>query len=147
MEIKKSKVKSVQANGTWQGNYGLMYLWEIEMENGDTGQYMSKAEQQSKFTVGVEAEYEWKDGQYPKIKPHSSFNASQGAPKSFNNAGGGDKVQEYIIAQSSLKSAVDYCNVNGGDVAKVLDIADTFKKWVLTGEKPKADGGSTDLPF
>lgn len=147
MEIKKSKVKSVQANGTWQGNYGLMYLWEIEMENGDTGQYMSKAEQQSKFTVGVEAEYEYRGGQYPKIKPYSSFNAPQGAPKSFNNAGGNDKVQEYIIAQSSLKSAVDYCNVNGGDVAKVLDTADAFKNWVLTGEKPKADGGSTDLPF
>lgn len=145
MEIKKSKVKSVQGTGTWQGNYGLMYLWEIEMENGDTGQYMSKSEQQNKFTVGVEAEYEWKDGQYPKIKPYSTFN--QGAPKSFNNAGGSDKVQEFIIAQSSLKSAVDYCNVNGGDVAKVLDIADTFKNWVLTGEKPKADAGSTDLPF
>ena len=145
MEIKKSKVKSVQATGTWQGSYGLMYLWEIEMENGDTGQYMSKSEQQNKFTVGVEAEYEWKDGQYPKIKPYSTFN--QGAPKSFNNAGGSDKVQEFIIAQSSLKSAVDYCNVNGGDVAKVLDIADTFKNWVLTGEKPKADAGSTDLPF
>ena len=147
MEIKKSKVKSVQANGTWQGNYGLMYLWEIEMDNGDIGQYMSKAEQQSKFTVGVEAEYEYRGGQYPKIKPYSSFNAPQGAPKSFNNAGGNDKVQEYIIAQSSLKSAVDYCNVNGGDVAKVLDTADAFKNWVLTGEKPKADGGSTDLPF
>jgi hypothetical protein len=147
MEIKKSKVKSVQPTGTWQGNYGLMYLWEIEMENGDTGQYMSKAEQQSKFTVGVEAEYEWKDGQYPKIKPHSSFNAPQGAPKSFNNASKDDPRAESIVSQSSLKAAIDYCNVNGGDIARVLDIADTFKKWVLTGEKPKNDGGSTDLPF
>ena len=145
MEIKKSKVKSVQGTGTWKGSYGLMYLWEIEMENGDTGQYMSKSEQQNKFTVGVEAEYEWKDGQYPKIKPYSTFN--QGAPKSFNNASKADPRQDSIVSQSSLKAAIDYCNVNGGDVAKVLDIADTFKNWVLTGEKPKADAGSTDLPF
>lgn len=145
MEIKKSKVKSVQPNGTWQGNYGLMYLWEIEMENGDSGQYMSKAEQQSKFTVGVEAEYEWKDGQYPKIKPHSTYN--QGG-NSYNNSSKDDPRKDSIVSQSSLKAAIDYCNVNGGDIARVLDIADTFKKWVLTGEKPQNDGKTTnDLPF
>ena len=148
MEIKKSKVASVQANGSWEGNYGLMYKWEISMDNGDTGQYMSISEQQSKFTVGEEAEYEYHGGQYPKIKPHSSFNASQGAPKSFNSSGvGNPKVQEYIIAQSSLKAAVDYCNVNGGDVAKVIDTAEIFKNWVLTGDKIKGDAKSTDLPF
>lgn len=146
MEIKKSKVKSVQPNGTWQGNYGLMYLWEIEMENGDTGQYMSKAEQQNKFTVGVDVEYQWKDGQYPKIKPNTTH-ISTTAPNSYNNASKADPRAESIVSQSSLKAAIDYCNVHGGDVARVLDIADTFKKWVLTGEKPKNDGGSTDLPF
>ena len=33
--IKKSKVKSIQANGTWEGKFGLMYKNEVLFENGE----------------------------------------------------------------------------------------------------------------
>ena len=49
MEQKKSIVKSVTPNGTWEGQYGLMYKFEIEFENGDVGEYLSKSENQDKF--------------------------------------------------------------------------------------------------
>ena len=35
--IKKSTVKSVQANGTWEGKFGMMYKFEVEFENEDSG--------------------------------------------------------------------------------------------------------------
>ena len=67
--MKKSKVISVQANGTWEGKYGIMYKYEVSFENGDSGEYSSKSENQTKFIEGQETEYEFIDGKFPKIKP------------------------------------------------------------------------------
>ena len=50
--IKKSVVKNVQSNGTWEGKFGLMYKFEVEMENGDVGEYSSKSKDQDKFLEG-----------------------------------------------------------------------------------------------
>ena len=36
--MKKSTVTRVAGNGTWEGKYGLMYKFEVEMENGDIGE-------------------------------------------------------------------------------------------------------------
>tara|TARA_R100000742_G_C4260180_1_gene77995 strand:+ start:148 stop:603 length:456 start_codon:yes stop_codon:yes gene_type:complete len=72
MSIKKSIVTRVTANGTWEGKFGLMYKFEIEMENGDVGENLSKAEI-CKFKEGQEAEYEFIDGDWPKIKTVSNF--------------------------------------------------------------------------
>ena len=46
---KKSKVTNVQASGTWEGKFGLMYKFEVEFENGDAGEYSSKSKDQNKF--------------------------------------------------------------------------------------------------
>lgn len=70
--IKKSKVNRVTGNGTWEGKYGLMYKFEIEMENGDIGENLSKTSE-CKFKEGQETEYEFIDGQFPKIKPVNNF--------------------------------------------------------------------------
>ena len=71
--VKKSKVKSVQANGTWQNKKGdTFYKYEIEMENGDAGEYSSISDKQEKFIEGVEIEYNFTQGEYPKIKAHYS---------------------------------------------------------------------------
>jgi len=68
---KTSKVKSIQGNGTWEGKYGLMYKYEIVMENGDVGEYSSKkytSPDLIPFKAGSEIEYIFEDGQYHKIK-------------------------------------------------------------------------------
>jgi hypothetical protein len=39
---KTSKVTNVAGIGTWNGQYGVMYKFEVSFENGDSGQYMSK---------------------------------------------------------------------------------------------------------
>jgi len=82
--IKTSKVKSVQANGTWEGKFGLMYKFEVSFENGDTGEYSSKSQDQTKFVEGQEAEYEYTDGKFPKVKPFYAQPSSNGS-FGFNN--------------------------------------------------------------
>lgn len=138
---KKSKVVSVQANGTWEGKYGVMYKYEVAFENGDAGEYSSKSAEQNKFVEGQETDYEFIDGKFPKVKPVNNF--QQGG---FTAAPKNDKVQEYIVKQSSLKCSVDYVIANGGDEARVIEIAEMFTAWVLEGKKPTGTT-SNDMPF
>jgi hypothetical protein len=141
--IKKSVVTYSQSNGTWQGKFGLMYKHEITFDNGDSGEYSSKEQNQTKFVVGQETEYEFTDGKYPKVKPVNNWQPNAQAtstPKPTN-----DKVQEYIIKQSSLKCAVDYVIANGGDERRVIEVAEMFTNWVLKGEKPQEQ--PQDMPF
>ena len=138
--IKTSKVVAAQPNGTWEGKYGVMYKHEIAFENGDCGEYSSKSADQNKFVVGQETEYEFIDGKFPKVKPVNNF--QQGG---FSAAPKSDKVQEYIVKQSSLKCAVDFVIANGGDEARVIEIADMFTTWVLEDKKPTA--APQDMPF
>tara|TARA_R100000278_G_C5369897_1_gene128516 strand:- start:76 stop:531 length:456 start_codon:yes stop_codon:yes gene_type:complete len=149
-EIKKSTVTSCQANGTWEGNYGLMYKYEVAFENGDSGEYSSKSENQNKFVVGEVAYYEYTSGKYPKVKPQSKdyaesvlSNPGQSSGNSSNNA------KDIIIArQSSLKCATDYCIANGGTPAEVIEIAELFTDFAINGKKVESKPmTTTDLPF
>ena len=135
--IKKGVVTQAQANGTWEGKFGLMYKHEITFDNGDSGEYSSIMQDQTKFVVGQETEYEFIDGKFPKIKPVNTFQQGNFTPKAK------DDVQEYIVKQSSLKCATDFVIANGGDVKSIIDTAEIFTNWVLKGEKPS----SNNMPF
>lgn len=136
--MKKAIVTSVQPNGTWEGQYGLMYKFEVKMENGDVGEYLSKYKEQAKFIVGQEVEYNYTSGNYPKIKPISTFNNS--APKTNVRS---EKTEELIVKQNALTNA---CNVIGeADVVRILEVAEVFSNWVLNVEKPNET--KKDLPF
>lgn len=67
---KTAKVTNVQPTGGYEGKFGPMYNFNITFDNGDSGQYSSKKEQQDKFVVGNEATYTIEqNGKYTNIKP------------------------------------------------------------------------------
>ena len=138
--IKTSKVTSAQANGTWEGKYGIMYKHEIAFENGDSGEYSSKSADQNKFVVGQETEYEFIDGKFPKVKPVNNF--QQGGYATVKK---GDNREKLIVRQSSLKCATDFVIANGGDEARVIELADMFTTWVLEDKKPTP--APQEMPF
>lgn len=164
MEIKTSTPKNIQGSGTHKDHYGLKYDFDIEMENGDCGQYSSNSETQNKFEVGKEVSYEWYPGKYPKIKPHYEKGS-----KSAQTAHGNDNVQLYIIRQSSLKIALDFHNITIENARNLKreDVAETsefFTQYVLNGldkivsvmdppkpedyyEEPPPPDEKDDLPF
>ena len=83
---------------------GTFYKFEVEMENGNAGEYSSKTKDQDKFVVGEEVQYEFVDGKFPKIKPY--YNKDN---YSFTKGGGENPDrQRLIIRQSTLKTAVEY---------------------------------------
>ena len=142
--IKKGIVKNVQANGTWEGQYGLMYKFEVTIGD-DTGQCMSKSDK-CRFEVGQETKYEFIDGKYPKIKPISDFEYKSSFASDNNKSTTNTDRETLIVRQSTLKCATDFVCNNGGSPADVVEIAELFSDWVLNAEKPEADN-SNDMPF
>ena len=132
---KTSKVTSCQANGSWTGNYGEMFKFELAFENGDTGEYSSKSPDQKKFVIGQEATYtmDTSNPKYPKIKPVFSQNGGGFKGGGFKN----DPNREMrIVKQSSLKVATDLCIANDkADLNSVFIVADKIVEWVM--ETPK----------
>jgi len=127
MEVKKSKVMSVTPNGTWEGNYGVMFKFEIVFQNGDVGEYSSKSKDQNKFDVGSETEYEYHGGKFPKIKPHYSQNQSSSPARSFGKS---DDVQIKIVRQSMIKASVDFWSMNPELKPSVEDVLRTATKFI-----------------
>ena len=134
METKKSIVKSITPNGTWEGSYGLMYKFEIEFENGDVGEYLSKSENQDKFVVGQETEYQFKDGQYPRVKPISNFQPK--ASYSNNN----DDTRNEIRFSVAFKGAIDLASAGQIGIEDIKATTIGFDEFL----KEKKDGS---LPF
>ena len=132
---KKSKVTNVQASGTWEGKFGLMYKFEVEFDNGDAGEYSSKSKDQTKFVVGQETDYEYIDGKFPKVKPVWTQQGQIPASTKTNyNTSNDSKRQDLICKQSSLKSAVEYDNTCS--IEKVIENAQIFYEWVVNDKYP-----------
>ena len=154
---KNDVVKSVQANGTFDFNGKTFYKYEVEMENGDVGEYNSISATQSNFTEGAQVDYIYDTSKpkFPKIKPVYNFKASPSRDGNFNNvqkAQRGDDVQKMIVKQSCLKAAVEALNKNA-KTTDILETANVFVDWVMndtmpeTKTKKKSKKETTDLPF
>lgn len=138
--MKKGKVKNVKYIEEWENQYGTFHKFKIEFENGDVGFYSSKTNPQKKFVVGQVSDYTNEDG---TIKPFYNENQKSTPKKQNLTPQKNEKTQEYIIKQNALTNA---CNIVGeSDVHKIIEIAEIFSNWVLTGEKPQQK--KNDLPF
>jgi len=142
MEIRKSVVKNLQANGTWEGKFGVMYKNAVEMENGDCGEYSSKSKDQTKFVIGQEVEYEYHaHDSFPKIKPHSTFvpgGNGRGVPPQMS----GD-IQDKIVKQTSMKCASEIAGAyisRGQDVTidDIKEMATKLADWVNSKKEEEA---------
>lgn len=136
-QTKRSAVTNVTANGSFDGQYGTLYKFEITFANGDAGEYASKSNPQTKFAVNVETDYTitaktFKDRIYYKIAPvmaqasqfQSGFQASK--PKDPDTG-------KHIMRMSVLKVAGDLA-INGDiKLHEVLSYAQIFEQYVLTG--------------
>jgi hypothetical protein len=153
---KRSAVTNVTANGTYNGQYGTLYKFEITFANGDSGEYASKSADQTKFKVGVETDYtitskEFKDRIYYKIAPVMAQPGSQG--NSFQQKAPKDpETDKRITRMSVLKVAGDL--VINGDIKlhEILAYAQVFEKFVVDGQDTLAQlkpvsKFQDDLPF
>tara|TARA_R110000744_G_scaffold177689_2_gene296629 strand:+ start:693 stop:1220 length:528 start_codon:yes stop_codon:yes gene_type:complete len=148
MNIKNSIVKGVQSNGTYESkNYGLFYKYEVTFENGDSGEYSSKSDNQNKFIQGQEAYYlaEQNANGYWRIKPQNAEFAqnnpqatSKGLSQSNPSANTTFSREELIIRQNALGHAVSLWQGGALSVEDIEDRAGKFAEWVLRGSEVQA---------
>jgi hypothetical protein len=99
--MKQSKVKSCQANGTWESPNGLFYKFEYLMEDGAVVNAMHKT--QKHFDIGELVEYEITKPEYNsgKVgKPKEVF-----TPQAGNFAPKDKGTQNAILFQVCIKIA------------------------------------------
>lgn len=56
-ELKSGVIKSIQGKGDWEGKYGKMYQWDVEFEDGFSGECNTKTDVPW-FKVGETVGYE-----------------------------------------------------------------------------------------
>ena len=111
-----------------------MHKFEVSFENGDVGEYLSKSENQDKFVVGNETEYQFKDGQFPRVKPISNFQPK--ASYSNNN----DDTRNEIRFSVAFKGAIDLASAGQIGIEDIKATTIGFNEFL----KEKKDGS---LPF
>jgi hypothetical protein len=134
--MKTSKITNVQSEGTWDSPNGLMYKWEVEFENGDHGQAMTKDKDHRTWTVGSTVNYTLTPNANPKyLGKLTLIKDAPPASNGFSNSVDNDLKQRMIIAQSSLSSAVEFYKGQTLDVADTLACAKKFYDWVINTSK------------
>ena len=139
--MKNSKVVNVQGSGMFKE----LYVFEVELDNGDIGKIYRKSND-SKLSNGQEISYTMNDkGSIKIVTDYQKNNPTQSSPQKS------DDVQKLIVKQSSLKAAVDYDNKCSTE--DVLQNAQMFYEWVwgLNPTEKKinkiAEDIDSDLPF
>ena len=142
--VKKSTVTNVQGTGTWQNKEGKeFYKYEVEMENGDAGEYSSISDSQDKFVKGEEVEYNYTNGKFPKIKPHytnpTSSNYSYTPTQSTND--------EQIARSVGLKAAVELGVAQGLELSEILETAKIMADFITKEKTIEVNKNSDSVPF
>jgi len=122
--MKNSKVVNVQGSGMFKE----LYVFEVELDNGDIGKIYRKSND-SKLTNGQDISYTINDKGSIKIVTDYQKNQSQSSPQKS------DDVQKLIVKQSTLKAAVDYDNKCSPE--DVLKNARMFYDWVMGNDVQK----------
>lgn len=168
-----SKVKSIQSNGSFDGQYGMMYKFEYQFEDGTILTANHKTDK-SPFKEGDEVDYN-----VTKTHPEYGKSGTVKKPESAQYSGssalkggvGEDLRQLMIVRQSSLNRAVEILIHNANQSAPVdeieaIELAERFTKWVMgkkeeakpeavktavknsdIGKEPVIEEESDDLPF
>lgn len=127
MEQKKSIVRSAIFKKAFSGKTGLAYIFDITMDNQDTGQYFSNSEKQDVFKEGQEIEYtiEQKvNGNYTNysIKPVRSASGNGFVPGKGNPS--------YEHKRTALKCACDLAAAGKVDMKQIIPSAEKFMEFL-----------------
>lgn len=164
-----SKVKSVQATGSFPNDYGaiqdnpdlpkhgekLLYKFEYEMEDGTilTANHKTNT---SPFAIGAEVEYEVRKndpqhGKSGKVSKPDSVNFKSNGSSTPKGGVTEDLRQLMIVRQSSLNRAVEILihnacvreraddGITKVDEIEAIELASRLTKWVMGVEKKKEE--------
>lgn len=169
MMYNRSKIKSIQSQGTWNTKAGdLMYKFEIELEDGSAGEVNARTT--DRWSEGEEVQYDLQQSKHgPKLKLSKISDFSNigeysygGTPESIRTDNPGtaydnknDRRQELIVNQFAIKAAIEWhtneAPPNECSLRQVIVLADQLKSivfnWDSKVEEIKNSKDETNLPF
>lgn len=131
---KKSKITKVTPNGSFNGQHGTMYKFEVHFENGDYGDANCKSVDQKTWVVGETVTYTLAPNANSKY--NGKLNKIKEPETQSNNNNSNPDRQKSIEKQCALKCAVEL--FKGGvlpDAKEVTDMAEKLNEWLIN------DGG------
>ena len=123
--MKESNVSSVQGSGMFKE----LYVFEVEMQNGDVGKIYRKTED-PKLKEGELIKYTMNDK--GSIKIQTDYQGGSGYKKKDDN------VQQMIVKQSTLKCAVDFVIAKNGTSQDVTTLATKWFDYIMEKDSNKA---------
>ena len=134
--MKTSTISAVQGNGTWEGPHGLLYSYEVRLNNGD--HILLNAKSENPFSIGQELSYELTGktdrNQTPyakKVNPQFTANRAPAAP----SYGGGDDRNKAIEVQMAFKCAMEYVCMQKEPIVNVVEYAKFIYERVQDGKR------------
>ena len=134
--MKTSTISAVQGNGTWEGPHGLLYSYEVRLNNGD--HILLNAKSENAFSIGQELSYELTGktdrNQTPyakKVNPQFTANRAPAAP----SYGGGDDRNKAIEVQMAFKCAMEYVCMQKEPIVNVVEYAKFIYQRVQDGKR------------
>lgn len=104
-----SKIKSIQPNGTYESQNGLMYKFDIELENGESGEVSAKTE--NRWNIGDEVEYQ---------TTPTKYGVRMKLTKPDQQKGNSPDIQRRIDASWAIGHAINQAS----DPIQILEIAE-----------------------
>jgi hypothetical protein len=123
--MKESNVSSVQGSGMFKE----LYVFEVEMQNGDVGKIYRKTDD-PKLKEGQLIKYTMNDK--GSIKIQTDYQGGYGGYKKDDN------VQHMIVKQSTLKCAVDFVIAKNGTSEDVTTLATKWFDYIMGNDSNKA---------
>jgi len=124
--MKTSTISAVQGNGTWEGPHGLLYSYEVRLNNGD--HILLNAKTDNAFSIGQELSYELTGktdrNQTPyakKVNPNFTQQRPVGGftpPPPAN-----DDRNKAIEVQMAFKAAMEYVCMQKEPIVNIVDYA------------------------
>lgn len=146
--MKISEVKRITGNGTWESSHGLMYKFEVEMQDGTILNVNAKS-QTPPYKEGDKVEYQvtketnfGKQGKVKKYDPEAPTRSysSQQSPKNYDEIG----------RLACIKAAAEFHAQSTTEVSKVIATAEAFFQYAKNGtmmDAVKGEDKGDDLPF
>jgi len=127
--MQKATVTAAQPTGQWEGNYGVMYTFNVTLSDGANGEVNSKSPT-LRFNIGDEVEYEVpRDGKLKLNKPNpmgGGFSNNTGGAKASYGGGGSKDYSK----QNALNAACTYLNGSKATKEQIVHLAEYFTTWL-----------------
>ena len=138
--MQKATVTAAQPTGQWEGQYGILYTFDVTLSDGTAGSVNSKSPQ-FRFNIGDEVEYEIPGPGKLKVNRPNPMGNTFG-----NNTGGASTSyssnKKDYSKQNALQAACTFLNGSKATKEQIVALADYFSTWLKGSAAPQVQQAS-----